>query len=174
MSRAYVVRDFSQLMKKVRPPAEAKLMTFFGATDFNHECRKDFNTLVQGDVVSGILPLHDVPLSKELPIEMTSPPDLLAAELVTVNPLESKPAVLEDQRGQYPALTYEPMQEEPQEEMNPAEELETLLSILAATGIQVADVKELPSGAVRITIDDLLKPVKERTPEFVRVGGGYE
>jgi hypothetical protein len=54
---------------------------------------------------------------------------------------------------------------------NQADELEGLLYELDAAGLRVSGMKALPSGAMRITVDDLLGKKHLREPEFVRVGG---
>jgi len=46
-----------------------------------------------------------------------------------------------------------------------------LLLFLKQNGQKIAEVKALPSGFVRITVDDLIAAAKIREPEYVRVGG---
>ena len=174
MSRAYVMKNFSQQMKKMRPPAEAQLMTFFGATDFNREFRKEFDATAPTDVLMNISADYNMPPSMDLPIEISLPPELLAVDALSIFDLESNPAVLEKQNKEYPALTYEPAKEKAQETLSPAEELKSLLCTLHEVGIPVAEVNELPSGGVRITVDDILKQAKKQTPVLVMAGGGYE
>ena len=47
--------------------------------------------------------------------------------------------------------------------------LENLLGILEESGMKVKDVKELPSGTTRITLDDFLKGKETPEPVLVRV-----
>ena len=63
-----------------------------------------------------------------------------------------------------------PKEDQNQQASDSQADLEALLFSLDESGLRVSELKALPSGAMRITVDDLFcNHVRE--PEFVRVGG---
>jgi hypothetical protein len=49
------------------------------------------------------------------------------------------------------------------------EEIKSLLNVLDENGFKVSNMKALPSGVTRITVEDLLGKETTKEPEFVRV-----
>ena len=57
----------------------------------------------------------------------------------------------------------------PQEPAMDKSSLENLLLVLEESGMKAKEIKPLPSGITKITLDDLLKSGQSREPELVRV-----
>ena len=166
MSKAFVIKNNS-LKNRVKNFFKPKhpFMKLFGATDAFLGYSKDINSLSFAAMGVDFGASLSVPLPPALPLEK------LALETVPGKVAVKFDAYLLPEKTEVPTLYPELDQKEQNDKANNADELEDLLDFLGKSGLKVNEVKALPSGVTRITVDDLLGMNHTKEPEFVRVRG---
>ena len=172
MSKARVIK-----IKKVRTPTEAKFLKFGGAgnieptTLINHQnigVQDQAPNIASLSFYDFTIPGHDfAPLLGPLPLM----PDEVRLPVIAEPPV-SEPLVVQNKEavpvpepyGAHPEIIVS----EP-EDSSAKGTVEDLISVINSTGFKVKEMKELPSGVVRISLDDLIAFSKARQPELVRV-----
>ena len=173
MSKAFVtnMKKLRKLAKKARTPEEANLMRFFGATDLSLKYSQDSKHSIS-DLGMGLTPALGVtPFLPELaPLDHvfdefafkgvygefseTGQWTMLPAKGTDVVPDSTGNTVLNRQLNQG----------------SNTGELQELLSFLDNGGLKVGEVRALPSGGIKITLDELIAIKQTKEPELVRVG----
>jgi hypothetical protein len=123
------------------------------------------------DMMAGIEPF--APLAQEIPVNLET---FMPMEFPAQTPKDSTArrsvvALRHDKVPELPFLTEVPAEKEPCKKDLDAKDLENLLNVFKESGMDVKEVKLLPSGVTRITFDEFFGERKDRQPEFVRVGG---
>ena len=170
MSKAFVIKNNSLknwVMKKVNKfiKPEHPFMKLFGATDAFLGYSADIDKLSFAATCLGFGSSLDVPLGPALSLENIALENGLGNETVKSN------TYLLPENTEDPILYQEFDQKERNDQANNTGELEDLLGLLGKSGFKVDEVKALPSGVTRITVNDLLGMNHVREPEFVRVRG---
>jgi hypothetical protein len=80
-------------------------------------------------------------------------------------------ALSDNKMPELPMLNHVPAEKELGKKDLSAKDLENLLAFFKQSGMDIREVKLLPSGATRITFDEFFGAGQERQREFVRVGG---
>jgi hypothetical protein len=166
MSKSIVIKNtrFRNKIKNFFKPKHP-FMKLFGATDAFLSYSKDINKLSFAATGVGFGSSLDVPLGPALPLGKYA-----------FEPVYEKVAVKSDvfllpEKTEIPVLNPQFDQIEQNDHANSADEIESLLELLDKSGLKVDEVKALPSGGTRITVDDLFGMKHTREPEFVRVRG---
>ena len=170
MSKALVIKNNTfknWIMKKVDKfiNPEHPFMKFFGATDAFLGYSKDIDKLSFAATSLGFGSSLDVPFSPALPLENIALENDFGDETVKSN-LYLLPEKTED-----PIFYPQFEQKERNDQANNTSELEELLGLLDKSGFKVDEVKALPSGITKITVNELLGMNHGREPEFIRVRG---
>lgn len=123
------------------------------------------------DMMAGIEPF--APLAQEIPVNVGT---FMPMEFPAQTPKDSTPrrpvvALTHNKVPELPFLTQAPAEKEPEKNDLDAKDLENLLNAFKESGMDVKEVKLLPSGATRITFDEFFGERQDRQPEIVRVGG---
>lgn len=123
------------------------------------------------DIMAGIEPF--APLAQEIPGNVETFMPMEFAVETHIEPKSRKPIVAlpHNKLNELPLLTQVAPEKEPSKEDLDAKDLENLLNAFKESGMDVKEVKLLPSGATRITFDEFFGTRKDRQSEFVRVGG---
>jgi len=184
-------------IRKVRSPEEQKFMSLFGATDLYLNNTAGLDQASVGLFAQGSLTgaWGDAPILAFEPLshEITAQPNpdnpesfpgehhRSIGEIIMASQKESKtvaevpeqdPVILDHPE---PVTSYEsdhgPEQVQADETKT---DLEYLTGALSDSGHRVSDVKKLPSGAVRITVEDLIQgqEIGRLRPEPVFAGAG--
>lgn len=170
MSKSIVIkntrfRDWAkQKFNKIFRPKDP-FMKLFGATDGFLSYSKDINKLSFAATAVGFGSSLGVPLPPALPLGK------YAFEPVYEKVAVKSDAFLLPEKTEIPVLNPQFDQIEQNDHANSADEIESLLELLDKSGLKVNEVKALPSGGTRITVDDLLRMKHTKEPEFVRVRG---
>jgi hypothetical protein len=170
MSKAFVIKNNSLknwAKQKVNEFFKPKhpFMKLFGATDAFLGYSEDINKLSFAATGVGFVCSLDVPHGPALPLEN------IALETVPEKVAVKSDEYLLPEKTEVPILYAEFDQKERNYQANNTGELEDLLGLLNKSGFKVDEVKALPSGGTRITVDDLLAMKHTKEPEFVRVRG---
>lgn len=172
MSRALAaaMEEIRKRIKKSRSPEDTKFVRFFGATDayvnyterLERASRVAFNTVLN--------PGLQIPSS--LPIPVDSGFGLPGAEQVqrqTPDAVQA-PMVLSKEKDSVRASSSDNAHHNGFDRPLDEDNLEELLTFLADSGLKAREVKTLPSGAMKITLDDLKMEGLARKPEFAELG----
>jgi hypothetical protein len=166
MSKSLVIKNnrFRNKIKNFFKPKDP-FMKVFGATDAFLSYSKDISKLSFATTGVGFGSSLGVPLPPALPLGKSA-----------FEPVYEKVAVKSDEfllpeKTEIPVLNPELDQKERNDQANNTGELDDLLGLLDKSGFKVDEVKALPSGVTRITVNDLFGMKHDREPEFIRVRG---
>jgi hypothetical protein len=172
MSRATTFSSWRiKMAKKNRSPEETKFLKLFGASDLNLNDAQGLESPFDTELGMGFSHTWDVPLSPVLPMPLDYPFELSTPLNVhgQIQTGDESP-VPADKAGSFlPALTAGTVKSEQVSHDTGKNELDELLAFLSQAGHSVSEVKALPSGAMRITVDDLMAMSQVRQPSLVRV-----
>ncbi|MDY6988920.1 MAG: hypothetical protein SWQ30_12790 [Thermodesulfobacteriota bacterium] len=172
MSGAHVTNmQMLRRAKKIRSPEDAKFMKMFGATDVYLNSSQGLEGIPVDGWNPGLSPDSFVPLSDDLvmpadyaplwdPSEMPPKKETQKVESAAMSP-ETK-----DQLIQANGTNNDQV-----DELQGEEEVDELVSFFGDAGFTVGEVKTLPSGTTRITLEDLFGPMQAKEREFARLGG---
>jgi len=171
MSGAHVTNmQILRRAKKIRSPEDAKFMKLFGATDLYLNNTKGIGPVAMPDLGLNSDLGWAAPISSGIPLSSDS--------FIPIRPVTQRDAVIPKQAKASMSSTQtetkgdrkEPSFAEGEAHSSEKHEVGELLSFLDEAGVGVGEVKTLPSGATKITLEDLFGPMHTKEPEFVRVG----
>ena len=178
MSKPYRVNSkwlrIRKRRRRYRSQEEAKFMSFFGATDLCLKNLQGIDNISATYSSGGLGSSWDVPLSSAEPLPSELAPIPLPAPESAAGEAcrRSRDVILPPKReSTVPALASGAGCIEQHDQDTRVNELEELIEFLGEKGHKVAEVKALPAGITRITVEDLLSKKNVREPELVKVGG---
>jgi hypothetical protein len=147
-----------------------KVMSFLKATQQFIKKTMVPQNLPNSDFDLGYNQSNDALLALETPMPWGYP----ESDWPAANTGQLEPVTINESHTARQAQTHfpvcAPQSVQNQQASNSQADLEALLYSLDESGLRVSELKALPSGAMRITVDDLFGN-QVREPEFVRVGG---
>lgn len=162
MSKAYVIKT-KRLKKKAKKVVKSKdpLLRFFGATDAFLDYSKYYGEFSFSPIGDGFDASLNIPLVPELPLETPAFKNFFG--------VISSDAYLLPENVEAPVLLPEPEHIGRIDRVDSKADLKHLLALLDDSGLKVDEVKALPSGATRITVEEFLSMNRAKEPEFIRV-----
>jgi hypothetical protein len=172
MSKARVINARSFRIRAARAGlfGKQKVMSIVKTTEQFIKRALEAENPLQAEFALGYDHLNDAQLGVEMPMPWGYPePDWPAAKTGQLEPVTIKePHTACKSEMNLPVCAPESVQN--QQASNSQADLEALLYSLDESGLRVSELKALPSGAMRITVDDLFGN-QVREAEFVKVGG---
>ena len=173
MSKAHVInaRHFRIRAARAGLFDKQKVMSFFKATEQFIKKTLVAEKLPQAEFALGYDHTNDAQLGSPMPMPWGYPvSDWFTPKTGQLEPLNSNESHTACEAEVYLPVCAPKSDQNQQACNNQAEELEMLLYTLDEAGLRVSEMKALPSGAMRISVDDLLGKKHVREPVFVRVG----
>jgi hypothetical protein len=173
MSRAVTTntlrfRDVYHALKSACNSANAGLSSLFSASDLYFKQVQEASRYIYQSWDMAFSSVWGVPLGNELPPLMGLPPLMASDGFEHENgqrcierPALSYPQVLALPEGNF-------QNEQPHPEVN-ADDVEMLVAVLREKTRTSPKVEALPSGAVKITLDEYFMGTNKKEPEFVTV-----
>ena len=173
MSRAVTtntlrLRDVYQALKSASSSANAALSRVFSATNDYIKTMQELDRYIYQGREIGFSTVLDAPLGNDLP-PVTDFPPLMTwdgfmhgdVQMPAERPALSYPQALPLPEGNV-------QNEQKRQDVN-ADDVEVLLAVLREKTHASPKVEALPSGAVKITLDEYFMGTNKREPEFVTV-----
>ena len=148
---------------------QGEFMRLFGASELYIKNVQAMGGFAHQALMMSSRPASEILLSSSLPSISALAPVPMATMVFqpnAQNPNEEYAVI----PAQVPALTMGEVQQTVQTQVAPkAEDVSALVALLKDKGRKVSEVKALPSGTVKITLEDYLFGGSRRKPELVKV-----
>jgi hypothetical protein len=157
--------------KRHRSPEEARFMSLFGATDARIASAPSLDRMPVAEQDMALGPLLGLPLAPAVPLAPVLDGHSVPREMDTGAVIADHQPAPSQAQDNLPALLPSTRNTEAFDATPDGNDLDTLLGLLDDTAIRVTEVKQLPEGTIRITVDEILAGSKQSEPAYVPAGG---